>query len=194
MKEVIRTYGTSDREPMKHLIAEYNKLLVDAAALRAFLADRILQIGTLLISAVAAEKFKTTTVLFWQRLGIQFTLAATDNLVFSAADTINTGAAAGQFWGVWLVQVTDAGVVSTKSPAADQLYATEALAIAALPAADAGKVAIGYITVRSKANIDWVATVDDLTPASDCDDANFYDAAVLALAAITADDIVVDGE
>lgn len=154
--------------------------------LRAYVANGMKAIGTLAISAVP-EKFKTTTTAIYAIAGVFYAKAATDNLVFAAADTINTGAAAGQFWGVWLVQINAAGAISTKSPAADQVYASEALAIAALPAPDAGNVQIGYITVQTKANIDWVANTDDLTAASDCGAANFYDApAVPALPAALA--------
>lgn len=143
--------------------------------IRTYLADGMLQIGTLLISAVAAEKFKTTTTLIYTIEGLPYTKAATDELVFSENDTINTAADTGFFWGVWLVQIDTEGTVTTKSPAADQVYASEALAIAALPAVDAGNVQVGYIAVQSEEDVDWVANTDDLTPTSDCTDANFYD-------------------
>lgn len=139
----------------------------------------VLQHGTLLISAVAAEKFKTTTVLYWRRNGIQFTKGATDNLVFAATDTINTGADPGIMWGSWLVQIGDTGTVTTKRSGADQTFTSEALAIAALPAVDAGNTRIGYITVAALSGTDWVAITDDLTPASDCEDANFYNETVV---------------
>lgn len=104
---------------------------------------------------------------------------------FTAADTINTGAAAGFFWGIWAVQVDSAGTISTKSPASDQTYTTEALAIAALPAADAGNVVIGYVTVKTLEDVDWVAQTDDLTDASDCTEANFYNTASSIPAAVS---------
>lgn len=146
-----------------------------SSAVKAANLDGVLQIGTLAIDATP-EKFKTTTVLYWRRKGIQFTKAATNALVFSAAYTINTAAAAGIKWGVFLVQIDDTGTVTTKAPASNQTYTSEALAIAALPAVDTGNTAIGYITVAALTGADWVATTDDLTPASDCEDANFYDA------------------
>lgn len=142
------------------------------------LPNGLVTVGTLAKDAVA-EKFKTTTTAVYRIGGIQYSKAATTALVFSAADTINTAAGAGQFWGIWLVQINAAGAVSTKSPAADQTYANEAAAIAALPAADAGNVALGYITVQSKEATSWTATTDDLTAASDCAAANFVDADVL---------------
>ena len=49
------------------------------------------------------------------------------------------------------VQINDAGTVSTKVPAATQAYDTAPLALAALPSADAGNVAIGYIAIANNA-------------------------------------------
>lgn len=154
--------------------AQMNVLVSTINSLRSYVADGMLQIGTLAISAVP-EKFKTTTETIYRIGGLPYTKVATDNLVFSAADTINTGAAAGDYWGVWLVQVDAAGTVSTKSPAADQVYASEAAAIAALPTVDANNIQLGYITVEANNGTDWVANTDDMTPASDCQAANFYD-------------------
>lgn len=144
--------------------------------LRTYLLDGLLQIGTLVISA-APEKFKTTTTAIFTIAGLPYTKTATDNLVFSAANTINTGAAAGDYWGAWLVQINAAGAISTKPAGglADQVYASEAAAIAALPAVDASNVQLGYITVEANNGADWVANTDDLTAASDCQAANFYD-------------------
>ena len=133
--------------------------------------------GTLAISATA-EKFKTTTIAVSLAAGKPYTKAATDNLVFSAAYTINKDTAVGSFWGAFLVQVVPStGVVSTKAYAADQVFANEAAAIANLPQPDADKVALGSITVEAKADSKWTANTDDLTAASDCQHGNFYDAA-----------------
>lgn len=145
--------------------------------LRTYLADGMLAIGTLTISA-AAEKFKTTTSAIYTIAGLAYTKAATDNLVFSAADTINTGAAAGTLWGIWLVQIDAAGAISTKPGAADMTYANEAAAIAALPAVDASNVQLGYITVQALEATDWVANTDNLTVgggAGNCTARSFYD-------------------
>jgi len=153
----------------------YNSLTAGALA-DADPTDGLMAIGTLLISGTA-EKFKTTTTAEFIIDGVPHTKAAADNLVFSAADTINVGAATGTFWGAWLVQTNAAGTVTTKPAAGldDQVYTTEALAVAALPAADADKAALGYITVNSDTDVDWVANTDDLTDASDCTTADFYD-------------------
>jgi len=93
----------------------------------------------------------------------------------SAADTVNTAAAAGSFWGGWRIQIDAAGTFSTKSVGADQVYATEALAIAAIPAVDAANVEVGYVTVQSNDTDAWIGNTDDFSPGgADCLDANFY--------------------
>jgi hypothetical protein len=141
---------------------------------RTWLSSGILQIGTLTIDAVP-EKFKTTTVLYWKRNGIQFTKAATTALAFTAAHPVTASK-----FGIILVQITDAGVVSTKIPGATQTttmaYNSAALALAALPAVDTGNTAIGYIAIAADSG-GWTAITDDLTNASDLTTATFVDVA-----------------
>lgn len=164
--------------------AEIIKLVTDITAadaftdsLRTYLAsDGIINTTTLSVGSNTAQVANTA----FQYLidGVPYHKAAvTAGTAFSAADTINTGAAAGFYWGIWAVQIDAAGTISTKSPSSDQVYADEATAIAALPAADAGSVVVGYVTVKSLENVDWVAQTDDLTDASDCTEANFYSTA-----------------
>jgi hypothetical protein len=125
-------------------------------------------IGTLAISATA-ERFKTTTTALYRVNGVQRTKAATDNLTFSAAHVITASK-----FGVVLVQINGAGTVSTKVPASPQAYNTDALALAALPAPDAGNVPLGYIAIENNAG-DWTGNTDDLTAASDVTTAAFVD-------------------
>jgi hypothetical protein len=148
---------------------------VDAANAAVALASEVLAVPGLAISGVAAEKYKTTATAYYKLDGIQRSRSAIDNQLFSAADTINTAAAAGQYWGIWAIQATATGTLSTKSPSADQVYANEAAAIAALPAADAGNVVLAYITLRSKEATAWTANTDDMTEGVDIDTANFTD-------------------
>lgn len=152
---------------------------LSSSKIRAAVQDGVLQHGTLAVDAVP-EKFKTTTVLYWRRNGIQFTKAATTALVFSAAHTINTAAVAGIKYGAFLVQITDAGVVSTKVVTADQSYSSAAAAIGALPSPDTGNTRIGYIVVGALTGADWVATTDDLVAASDCQSVSFVNETVVA--------------
>jgi hypothetical protein len=76
------------------------------------------------------------------------------------------------------VSISDA---KTVTPAAGNVagYATEALAIAALPATPAGEADMGYVTVKTKAATAWIGATDALeggaagNPASET---NYYDA------------------
>jgi len=142
-----------------------------------YLSDGLLVSSDLAISGTA-EKFKTTSIAAYTIGSLNYTKAATDNLTFTAADTINTGAATGDFWGIWLVQINAAGTVSTKSPSSDQVYASSALALAALPEADADNTSLGYILIEANTDSSWTANTDDMTPASDCQASSFVDASV----------------
>jgi len=165
-----------------------NKAHMDAlktalnSVIGALTADGIINATAL---GVGSNPKQIASTAFQYRIdGVPYHKDAVVGTAFSAADTINTGAAAGFFWGIWAVQIDAAGTVTTKSPAADQVYASEALAIAALPVADAGNVVIGYVTVKTKENVDWVAQTHDLTDASDCTEANFYNTASSIPAAV----------
>jgi hypothetical protein len=125
--------------------------------------------GNLAISATA-EKFKTTQTITAIVNGQTVTKAATDNLTFSAAHVITASKA-----GVILVQMTAAGVFSTKVPGSPQAYADANAARAALPTADADNVAVGWIEIVNNTG-DWTANTDDLTAASDITSVAFRDA------------------
>jgi hypothetical protein len=117
------------------------------------------------------EKFATTTRGVIRYNGETVGKAATAELTFSAAHPVTASK-----FGIVLVQMTPAGVISTKIPGATQTttmaYDTAALALAALPAVTAGNVAIGYIEIANNAGT-WTANTDDLTAASDVTSATF---------------------
>lgn len=156
--------------------ADARRMRATANDLRSYLLDGVLQHGTLAIDAVP-EKFKTTTILYWRRNGIQFTKAATTALVFTAAHVVSASK-----FGVILVQITDAGVISTKVPGATQAYNSAPLALAALPAADANNTAIGHIAIANNTGA-WTANTDDLTDGSDLTTATFVDATAATIPA-----------
>jgi len=145
-------------------------------SLRTYLLDGVLQAAGLAIDAVP-EKFKTTATLYWRRNGIQFSKAATTAIAFSASHVVTASK-----FGVVLVQITDAGVISTKVPASPQAYNSAALALAALPAADANNTVVGHIAIANNAG-DWTANTDDLTNGSDLTTATFVDATVVTMPA-----------
>lgn len=117
------------------------------------------------------EQFKTTLRFVGRLNGETFGKAATTALTFTAAHVVTASK-----FGIVLVQITPAGVVSTKCPGATQTtamaYNTAALALAALPAVDAGNVAMGYIAIANNTG-DWTGNTDDLTAASDVTSATF---------------------
>jgi hypothetical protein len=139
------------------------------------LSDALLVDGNLAISGVAAEKFKTTQTAAYLVNGISKTKAATDSLTFTAAHVITASK-----FGVILVQINAAGTVSTKVPASPQAYNDAPTALAALPAVDAGNVALGYIAIENNAG-DWTANTDDMTDGSDLTTAAFTDATETAI-------------
>lgn len=130
--------------------------------------------GNIAVSATT-HLFKTTQSAIYWIGGVSNTKIATDLLTFSAADTINTAAGAGLFWGIWLIQIDIAGTVSTKSPAANQVYTSSALAIAGKPSPDAGNLELGYILVQSKNSTKWTANTDDMVAGSDCNAVSIVD-------------------
>ena len=142
-----------------------------------FLNAGLLQLGGLAISATP-EEFKTATDVIVNINGIQVTSSADADIPFTAAHVVTA-----LKHGIILIQVDGAGAVSSKVPAATQAYDTAALALAALPDADADNVAIGYITIEADAG-DWTAITDDLTDGSDLTAATFVDADLSAIATI----------
>lgn len=102
--------------------------------------------------------------------------AAATALTFTAAHVV-----AASLYGIILIQMDNAGTVSTKVPSATQSYATAAAALAALPAADSGNVAIGRIAIANNAGT-WTANTDDLTNGSDLTTATFTAATAITKA------------
>ena len=136
-------------------------------ALIDYLSDGLLADGGLAISAESALKFKTTQTAIWTVGGVAKAKVAEDEIVFSAADTINVGAETNTFYGAWLVEVDSTGTVATKPAGGltDQVYEASETAIDALPAATAGSVALGYILIELEATAgeSFTANTDALT-------------------------------
>ena len=127
------------------------------------------------------EKFATANRGVIQYNGERPGKAATTANVFTANHVVTASK-----YGSILVQITPAGVISTKVTGATQTtamaYDTAAAAIAAVPTATAGNVAIGYILVNNNAGT-WTANTDDLTDASDVTSATFTDYPAMTFAA-----------
>ena len=151
------------------------------------LTNALLVDGNLAIDAVA-EKFKTTQSSAFLIGGVSHVKAPETALLFSAAHVITASK-----FGVILVQINAAGTISSKVPGSPQAYNDAPTALAALPAADAGNIAIGYIAIENNAG-DWTANTDDLTNASDVTTAAFNDSSETAVAAAKAWQLVSESD
>lgn len=93
-----------------------------------------------------------------------------------AAATCDTGAAAtlaADTWGVFLVTSDSSGTLTcTWDTNSGSGYASEALAIAALPAAPASEAPIGYVTVQTASGQTFTAGTDALTTGTGGNPAN----------------------
>lgn len=101
----------------------------------------------------------------------QLTLAINGIPVTKAAVAAGTAIGAqtvtADMWAAYSLDIVAAGTI-TVSPAAGNVagYATEALAIAAVPARVTAKARMGYITVKTKAATAWIAGTDGLAGGS----------------------------
>lgn len=159
-------------------VQAYCLLLAGNVTARVIIVNDNQTIGAVGLAIDAVDQKFQVSQFYYDVNGTPFKKAAATAIVFSAAYTVNNAAAAPQVWGAFLVQIDNAGAVTTLAHAADQTYASEATAIANLPAAATNKVAIGYITVKSKASTKWTANTDGLDSGAEADTVNFYDAEI----------------
>ena len=94
------------------------------------LLDGILVPGVVAVDSTP-EQVQVTQTFIYRIAGIRYDKAPTTGIAMVASKTINVGLAAGQFWGVFLIQINAAGTVTMKAPSNDQVHASEAAAIAA---------------------------------------------------------------
>jgi hypothetical protein len=148
-------------------------------AIAGFLGDGLLAHGGLEIDSTP-EDFATSAIAVYRIGGVAYQKAVTTGISFTAAHVV-----ALDTFGIILIQIDAAGTVTTKVPAATpttpMTFASAALAIAALPAVDAGNVALGYLLIEADAS-SWTANTDNLT--TEVDDATFVDATPLTALSI----------
>lgn len=100
---------------------------------------------------------------------IAFQYAISTVMYQRAAIAAGTALAAGTIplntWGVYRYSINTAGTVASTAGAANFTtgYASEALAIAALPATPTGSASMGYVTVQTKVGTTFVGGTDSLT-------------------------------
>lgn len=154
------------------VIVEHNKLVDDlATALAALVATGNITVATPTIGTTVTVAIASTTI---QIAGVPVLLAALTAQAFGALGTIPQNT-----WGVIALERVAAGTCTFNSGAANYTtgYATEALAIAALPAVTAGRVRVGYITVSPSHASGWVAGTDALeggTGGNPAAETNYY--------------------
>lgn len=149
-------------------------LIADAFESAAALgSDGLLAHGTLAVDATP-EDFKTTTRHVVRVNGEPIGIAAAAVTSFTAAHTVTAAK-----FGAILIQRTHLGVISTKVVASPQAYNDAPAALAALPAPDAGKFALGSFVIGAGV-ADWVGNTSDMTAASDLASITITDATVLS--------------
>lgn len=170
----IRTDGVNQGDLVVFLQNVRDNVNAISAAVSGMLGDGLLAHGGLELDSESTD-FATSAIAVYRIGGVAYQKAATTGISFTAAHVITT-----ERFGIILIQIDATGAISTKVPAATPTtameFASAALAIAALPDADAGNVALGYILIEAKDGGNWTANSDDMTDASDVVTATFVDA------------------
>ena len=125
--------------------------------------DGIVTPLTLTKGVTTAKTFITNSVASAYRIGgvaVAFVGSSTQAFTTTHQISINK-------WGAVLLQVSQAGAMTTKVVASPQAYTAAADAVAALPAADVGYLAVGHWLIQAGA-VAWEATTKDLQNGVDC--------------------------
>lgn len=137
-------------------VIQYNKLVTTVAALMDDVA------GTGNVTVVTPTIGTTVTVAVpanvIQIAGVPVLLTAETAKAFGSLGTIPAST-----WGIITMERVAAGTTTFVSGSANYTtgYASEALALAAIPAISAGKVRVGYLTILASAST-WIAGTDAL--------------------------------
>jgi hypothetical protein len=168
---------------IRDLVIQFNKMIDNLATIAAgangtgVVVAFVLSIGTTVTLAVSAGTIMIN--------GVTSVLTAVAAQAFGALGTVPASK-----WALISVERVAAGTVSFVSAAANYStgYATEALALAAIPAITANKVRVGYITILASAST-WIAGTDALaggTGGNPATTTNYYnDPAAFGTGALT---------
>ena len=141
---------------LRQLEIQHNNLLTNLSTYFAALAnDCVITASTLSRGTTVTLAATANTISI---NGVSTTIAALTAQAFGALGTIPASK-----WGIIALERVLAGTASFISGAANYTtgYATEALAIAALPAQSVDKVQVGYVTILASAST-WVTGTDAL--------------------------------
>lgn len=170
--KIKRSWLKSAKDALYNLIEVlYPEIRVDLAALVTLttalrarvLADRVLTSPEL---GIGSTKTNVANVAFDFQIGAAAALVNTFKK--KAAVAAGTALAAGTIpqdkWGLYLFSIAANGTITSTAAAANFTtgYATEAAAIAALPATPASSAAMGYVTVQTKVGTTFIGGTDDL--------------------------------
>lgn len=163
------TVGSDERQ----VVVSTNALLTKLSSVLAALGGAELPITTTTLSRGTTVTLATSAAVISVN-AVSAVVAAQTAEVFGALGTIPT-----LKWGVIKVMRVLAGTTTYVSGADNYTtgYATEALAIAAMPATTASRVAVGYITVYASHASGWVAGTDALeggTGGNPAGETNYY--------------------
>lgn len=171
-------------EDLYQLIVQHNALLTNtAAAFDNRIGTGVITPGTLGIGTTVTLATGAQTI---QIAGVPTAITAQTAQAFGALGTIPASK-----WGLISVERVAAGTTTFVSAAANYTtgYATEAAALAAIPAITANKVRVGYLTILASSST-WVAGTDALaggTGGNPATTTNYYnDPSMFGAAALTA--------
>lgn len=140
--------------------------------------NRLLSTPALALDEAEEEDFQVGTFTYVID-GVTYTKTGADGIDFTSAHVC----ALNKFLAV-LVEINVAGTVATRVPLVDgrsqtasQGFDTYTAAVAALPPATPGSLAIGYIVIEADAST-WTANTDDMEAGTDVDNATFKSLAV----------------
>lgn len=117
--------------------------------------------------------YKHTTQVPYVAGGILVLSATTADHAFTGTEVITLDT-----WGVFLITLSAGGTWKSTPAAATMAYASEALAIAAMPSPPANEAVMGYITIRARSTVNFTAGTTTLTAdngSGNSQTVNYYD-------------------
>jgi hypothetical protein len=144
-----------------NVVALVNELQArDAANLAAIksLLNRTASSPGIVIGTGATTSYRHGNNIGYLANGIWGVLGAAADHAFTAAHVITQN-----LWGVFLLSLNAAGTWKSTVPLATQAYSSEALAIAAMPAAPDAECIVGYITIRARSTANFTGNTTTLT-------------------------------
>lgn len=169
----------ADHATFKTVVTD-NKTLVNA--LRNQSLNRLLGNSGLAIGGTTT-KYKHTTQVYFTENGIVKTSATTADHTFTGTEVITADT-----WGVFLISLAGTTWKSTAA-SGTMAYASEALAIAAMPAVPANEAVMGYITIRARSSVNFTAGTTNLTAdngATNSQTVNYYDGGLASMPSMSA--------